>query len=181
MPKKLLVCLLLLASMVFATSPGWAQNSPLLKKAAKEKIPLVITAQRAEFDTKAHKAVYKGSVKVVRGDVTMYSNQLEAFLDQEGKEIDYIVASGDVKILQEKRVITAQKAVYYEAEQKVVLTGEPVSRQGKNVVEGKRMTYFFNQERIVVEEAKSVLHPDKTKKQDKTSRQSSVGKSKTDD
>ena len=171
MPKKLLVCLLLFVSVVFAAAPGWAQKSPLMKKAAKDKVPVVITARHAEFDNKTHKAVYNGNVKVVRGDVTMYSNQLEAFFDQEGKELDHIVATGDVKILQEDKVITGQKAVYYEAEQKVVLTGKPVSRQGKNVVEGERMTYFFNQERIIVEEARSVLHPDKTKKEDKTSRQ----------
>ena len=146
-------------------SSAWAkQEGSALKKVARQKVPVVITARQAEFNNKERKAVYKGSVKVVRGKSIMYSDQLEAFWDRDGKQLDHIVATGNVVVLQEGKKITAEKGVYYEAQQKVVLTGNPVSREGENMVKGSRMTYFFNEERVVVENAVSELHPARKKK-----------------
>ncbi len=168
MRKKTISCLVVAFVVVFVANISRAQRNALFDKASKEKVPVVITAQQAEFDNKTRKAVYTGNVKVVRGDTTMYSDKLESFLDKEGKELDHIIATGCVKVLQGNKIITAEKGVYYDKEQKVVLTGSPVSRDGENVIEGSRMVYFFNQERVVVEDAKSVLHPDKKKNKKET-------------
>jgi lipopolysaccharide export system protein LptA len=51
-------------------------------------------------------------------------------------------------------VATAEKAVYYQSEEKMVLTGNPVVRMGKDFVEGDRITMFLKEERSVVESSK---------------------------
>lgn len=141
-----------------------AQQPSLFKKTENEKVPVEISARQAEFNQKINKASYQGSVKVIRGNATMYADQLDAiFKGSDAKELDYIEANGNVKVLQEAKVITAQKGYYYDAEQKIILTGHPVCQDGNNVVEGSKITYYFDQERIIVEDAKSVLHPDQKK------------------
>lgn len=163
MRKKLLICLII--SSISVVPVSWAQKNQLLKDSANEKVPVEIKGQRAELENNPRKIIYTGDVIAVRGDVTMYSDKLEGFFDKEGKELDRIVATGQVKIVQGTKIITAKNAVYYEKEQKVILTGEPVCRDEENVLKGSEITYYFNQERIIVEDAETVLHPDKIKQQ----------------
>ena len=46
---------------------------------------------------------------------------------------------------------TAEKAVYYQKDEKMVLTGNPVVKQGNDSIEGDRITIFLKENRNVVE------------------------------
>jgi lipopolysaccharide export system protein LptA len=79
------------------------------------------------------------------------------------------MASGDVKITREDGLLAqAEDATYYQAQEKVVLTGQPTVRQGEDFVEGSTITLFLKEKRSIVEgsndkKVRAVLSP-KSKK-----------------
>ena len=58
--------------------------------------------------------------------------------------ISKIVATGNVKIYRGKQggVATSNKAVYYQGNDKVILTGKPMVKQGQNFVEGGKTSIY---------------------------------------
>jgi lipopolysaccharide export system protein LptA len=67
-------------------------------------------------------------------------------------KIDKIVATGNVKITRpDGAFATAEKAVYYQGDEKVVLTGKPIVKQGNDFVEGTRITLYLKEQRSIVE------------------------------
>jgi lipopolysaccharide export system protein LptA len=144
--------------------PQSAANPPdnLLGVDAQSQQPITITSNRAELDNKQHTAVHRGNVVVKRGELTLYSNEIKAWFDGETKRIKQIDARGGVRLVHLNRVITAEAGAYFDEQQKIVLTGNPVCQEGDNVLAGSRITYFMNEDRIVVEDAKSILQPGNT-------------------
>lgn len=67
------------------------------------------------------------------------------------RSIRMVEATGRVRIEKEDGRATCQKALYYEDERKIVLTGEPVAWQKGTRVSGKRITMFLEEDRSVVE------------------------------
>jgi len=70
------------------------------------------------------------------------------------RKLKEIVATGNVKVVQLARRATGQKVTFYENENKVVLEGDAVVREGDNVVRGERVTFYVDEERSVVEGGK---------------------------
>ncbi len=69
-----------------------------------------------------------------------------------------------MKITQREKLATAEKAVYYHQEQKIVLMGRPVVAQGQDKVQGRLITLYIAQGKSVVEggeetPVQAVLHP----------------------
>ena len=70
----------------------------------------------------------------------------------QGFSYNKIIATGKVKVEHsDGGLATAEKAVYYQDEDKVVLTGMPVVRQENDFVEGTRITLFLKEKRSIVE------------------------------
>lgn len=139
-----------------------AEENPtndLLGLDTKSQQTISISSDRAELDNKQHTAVHRGNVVVKRGDVTLYSNEIESWFDEESKRIKRIEARGEVKLVQADITITAERATYFDQQQKVVLSGKPVCKKGDNVLTGSQITYFMDTGRIVVEDAKSTIAP----------------------
>ena len=61
-----------------------------------------------------------------------------------------VEATGRVNIEKKMGHATCQKAVYYEDQKKIVLTGDPVVWQ-KNPCPGKQIIMFLDEDRSVVE------------------------------
>ena len=64
---------------------------------------------------------------------------------------------------------TVEKAVYYRQDEKVVLTGKPVVKQGNDFMAGDRITIFLNENRSVVESSedkkvRAVIFPKREKR-----------------
>jgi lipopolysaccharide export system protein LptA len=94
------------------------------------------------------------------------SKELRAYLAESGSDsrVDKAVADGDVEILSTAkdftRTGTGEHAEYYTDEQKVILTGPWVKLVKKTfadphpeVTEGTELTYFANDDRLVVKGA----------------------------
>lgn len=67
------------------------------------------------------------------------------------RTISMIEATGRVEIQKEDGRATCQKAIYYEDERKIVLTGQPVAWQKGTRVSGKRITMYLDEDRSLVE------------------------------
>ena len=67
------------------------------------------------------------------------------------RTISKIEATGRVKIEKQDGRATCQRAVYYEEDKKIVLTGEPVAWQKGTRVTGKQITMFLEEDRSLVE------------------------------
>lgn len=140
--------------------------------------PMVIHSDSLEADDKKGTVTFTGKVDAQRDDFTVTcDNMVVTYVKTPDKgtsqefsgRIEKIVATGNVTIVRaEGGVATGEKAVYYQDEEKLVLTGKPVVKQNDNSVEGDRITLFLREDRSVVESAsdkrvRAVIFPSKDK------------------
>jgi len=116
--------------------------------------PIDITSDSVEADQKQSTVTFKGNVVAKQGDTTLYSNTLIIIYDPDTKKLKEMIAIGNVKIVQLERRATSQKATFYQDENKAVLDGEAVVREGENIIRGERVTFYVDEERSVVEPGK---------------------------
>jgi lipopolysaccharide export system protein LptA len=69
----------------------------------------------------------------------------------QSRSISMIEATGSVVIEKDEGRATCRKAIYYEAEEKIVLLGDPVAWQKGTRVSGEKMTMYLADDRSVVE------------------------------
>ncbi len=137
---------------------------PQKKVEKKGQGPMVINSRTLEADDKKKRVTFSGDVEAKRDDFTVFCQNLVVLYvksdEQKGAEgvsarIDKIVATGAVRIVRaEGGVATGEKAVYYQQDEKLVLTGKPVVKQGEDFVEGDVITLFLKEDRSIVESDK---------------------------
>ncbi|HMF47257.1 MAG TPA: LptA/OstA family protein, partial [Candidatus Saccharimonadales bacterium] len=103
--------------------------------------------------------------------MTMRSEILTAYYDNEMKQMKQIVAEGKVNATQGLRVATGEKAVFDDKAKTVTLTGNPVMRQGNNQVSGAKVIYFVEQDKATVDgdgkiRVQATIFPDELKGKD---------------
>ncbi|MDO9462916.1 MAG: LptA/OstA family protein, partial [Deltaproteobacteria bacterium] len=64
------------------------------------------------------------------------------------------------------RIATGDEAVYYEAEQNVILTGNPKVWEGNSMIKGSKITVFLDEDRSIVESqeenrVEAIVYPEK--------------------
>jgi lipopolysaccharide export system protein LptA len=116
--------------------------------------PIDINSDSVEANQKQNTVTFKGNVVAKQGDTTLYSNTLVIIYDPNTKKLKEIIATGNVKIVQLERRATGQKATFQQDENKMVLDGEVVVREGENVIRGERVIFYVDEERSVVEAGK---------------------------
>jgi lipopolysaccharide export system protein LptA len=126
-----------------------------------------IKSDGLEWDYKGHVVTFKGNVIANQEDVTLYSDRMIVYYDETTGEVTQIVAEGAVKIVQLDRRATGEKAVFHNAEKKIVLTGRPVVRQGKNVVIGEKITILLDRDWVEVERADVTISPEEIKERNR--------------
>jgi lipopolysaccharide export system protein LptA len=129
----------------FGTGLGFDANS---------RAPIDISSDTVEGDQKQNTVTFKGNVIAKQENTTIYANALVITYDSKNNRVREIVASGNVKVVNQDRRATGQRVIFNQDENKVVLEGDAVIREGENVVRGERVTYYINEERSVVESAK---------------------------
>lgn len=114
--------------------------------------PVKITSEQLEADDQTGVFIFKGDVQAQQGDVFIYSQIMTvSYIKGETRQIDTVVAEGDVRIIQLNRVATGGKAVFYHQEGRIVLSETPRVVQGDNTVEGERIIVYLNDNRSIVE------------------------------
>jgi len=114
--------------------------------------PIVIDADRMEAVRKENLVIFTGNVVVKQDSSTQYADRIEVYLDDRGEKVGRILSIGNVKIVTEDcRTGTANRAEYYDDEQRVVLIDNAKVWDDENVVTGDRITIFLAEDRSIVE------------------------------
>jgi len=134
------------------------------KTSSAEPVPMVIKSNTLEVNDTLRIVTFTGDVDAKKDDFTILCNKMLVYYqktpgqkqgEEGGTQIEKIVASGAVRISRsEGGVATAEEAVYFQPEDKLVLTGHPVVKQGNDFVEGDRITIFLRENRSIVESNK---------------------------
>jgi lipopolysaccharide transport protein LptA len=128
--------------------------------------PIDIISDQVETYTKENRVIFKGSVIARQRDITIYADSIEAIMVSEGKGVERVIASGNVKVQQGPRVANCQRAIFHNPEQKVFLTGDPKVWEGGNMISGEEIIFDITQNRVEVKgglkrRGKAKVYPDK--------------------
>lgn len=136
------------------------ENPPTkVKESQASSLPITITSQDASFSAQSNTIQFYRQVNVARDDANLSAQKLDVFLEKELNKVNKIVASDQVTIAQKDKEISAAQGTFFEEGKKIVLTGNPVSRQGKNVLSGEKIVYYLDTETVEVKKAKTIFHP----------------------
>jgi lipopolysaccharide export system protein LptA len=147
----------IIISLVASVSVPWSGHASEHIAADTGKEPVVITSKTLTADNKNHTAVFEGDVKAVSGDIEMYSDRMTVYYNESEKKINRIHAVGNVKVHKENRALFSDEAVYFEDEKKIIFTGHPKAVEGENVITGKQIPFYLQDDRAVVEGSKVYL------------------------
>jgi lipopolysaccharide export system protein LptA len=162
-------------------SLGRSDEATLPKGGTDQAVSTTITSKKMTVKNHDNQAVFEGTVVLTRGSLVVYSDRMVVlFKPQESaggedrrsrdatkdtavskgsdvmptvsnRGLNRIEATGRVKIEKESGTATCEKAVYYQSEEKIVLTGNPVAWDKGTRVSGKQITMFLAEDRSVVE------------------------------
>ncbi len=139
--------MVLLMAVVLVALPLLAEEP-----APAEAAQTVITSRRLDFDYPKRTAVFEGDVVVSDARVTIKADQMTA-LFSEGNQPEMITAVGNVRIEQEDRVATCERATYSVKSGLLVLTGRPMVRRGAEVMSGSRIIFSRDDDKVKCEDA----------------------------
>jgi len=163
---------------VFLAAAAAQSAEPPSKPAADNNT--TITAKTMTVRNQEGKAVFEGAVVMTKGGLTVRSDTMVVYFKQaapsapadkgvaeadgrapekgmdnlptmSNRAVSQIEAIGRVTIEKAEGRAQCQKAVYYEDEKKIVLTGDPVAWQKGTRVSGEKMTMFLADDRSIVE------------------------------
>lgn len=168
---------ILLWTILFLPFPLIARSAEdsfnLPEKEIKSKVPVSISSKRMVVNNADQVMIFEGDVKVIKGDLTLTSNQVKIFFVKSkntGKnktrapsltrqEISLIEAEGNVHITRGSRLAKADKAEYRQEEETIILTGSPEGWDNQYRVSGTKMTIFLKQDRSVIEGSHVLFNP----------------------
>lgn len=126
--------------------------------------PLKVKSDNLTADNEKKTATFEGKVVAHQGELTLYTDRLVVSSAGDGNELSKVEAFGNVRILQGNRQATGAHAVYDPKRGVILLDGNPRVVVGEDVVTGKVITYFINEQRSIVtggpkERVEAVIHP----------------------
>ena len=163
----ILISCVLLAVEPLTTVVAQSLSQGLLQnKAIKEGVPIHIVSDRMVADNKNQRIYFIGNVTATRGDLVIHSDRLEVYRNVKTEKIDRIEAIGRVDIRRDGKYATADKAVYDDGEQKIVLVGNPKAWENDNIIVGHKMSFYLKTDQLIVEGGSNrrvdvVLYPTK--------------------
>jgi len=157
--------IILIGGIFFLAGVSSTRSQEVSRENLGEEIKILITADQVEFDPQNNMAVYKGGVTVKQDNTFLYADRIEVYWAEGEQKIELIKAYDNISIVKGDKIITAEKGVYYHQEHKVILTGNPMTRQGKNCISGDTITYFWDQGKALIEgNAKATIAVEEEKK-----------------
>lgn len=149
---------LIIATVLCASTGILAQDEPKPVPTDKPLQPTVIEAERSRSETNDGKSylIFSGSVKLTATNLVITCNQLEVFAktkeNEEDEEaaigafssIQQIIATGNVRVVQEERTATAGRLEVLPNEEVIILTDDPMLFQDGNTAGGKGTELTFH-------------------------------------
>ncbi len=138
-------------------------------------------AQPVTFESKSLKGTrsegtifLQDDVVVTQGDMRMESTQATIYFHPTSNEVKQINASGKVKFFKKNhetgQIIKAdaREAVFYNADQKVLLRGEPKIWRGDDLMTGKQISYDLKSGWIKADRVEGIVQPGNQETSEKT-------------
>jgi lipopolysaccharide export system protein LptA len=142
---------LLLVPVLAAVAPASSQRvsrGPSFNSNA----PVDITADRAEVQDRADRAIFSGNVVVVQGNMTMNAGRLTvAYTNTSGVNVERLEASGGVTFRTPSETARGNFAIYDVDRRLVTMIGGVYLTQGTNRVQGGRLVLDLNSHRAVMD------------------------------
>ena len=147
--------LAVLAALTLQAAGAWprdarAEERPAIRPVDFTRSPIDITADRLSADSAKESVTFEGNVVVTQEGVTLYADRVFAEYSREVKAIEKITAEGNVRVIQAGREARAARAVFYNLEQRIVLSGGADLAYGGNTLKGETMTLYLRENRSVV-------------------------------
>jgi lipopolysaccharide export system protein LptA len=164
----------------------WAQTGFDKKNILRKDAPIEVVSDKMVAYQEKNVVIFSGNAVATQGDVQLKTDLLSIYYkkSQNQKEkpgmpvmegagsLDKIEAKGNVIVTQKDMSATGSEAVYYQDTSRVVMTGNPVLKQGKNLVKGCKITVYLDQNRGEVERCAAensgrvtaIIHPEDQKK-----------------
>lgn len=148
---------------------SWPQTAP--SKSSRSRVPVAncggpgqvldVTAERMTFDRQTQTFLFQERVRVQRCEMTILCDRMRVFNDAEGQSVERIVCTGNVRMQQGDRRVTAERAEYFDAEQKLILTGNPKAWDigEHNELTGEEIVVFLEEDKLFVKQAHVRFHP----------------------
>ena len=125
---------------------------------------LDVTSEQMTFDRDTHTFIFKEKVRVKRCNLTIDCDHLRVIRDTDENRIKQVIATGNVRFQDGTRHAVAERADYFEADQKLILIGNPRAWDSdeQNELIGDEIIVFLDEERILVKGARVRFHPNQS-------------------
>ena len=128
--------------------------------------PIEITARQLEVMQQQRQSIFTGDVVAKQGEMTLYADKLIVVFQKEQDQVERLEAIGGVRVLQLDRVATAEKAIFFQLEERLVLSGDAEVTQGQNKISGAEITLYMKENRSLIKSSesgrvKAVIVPEK--------------------
>jgi len=174
-----MVCFFLVLIMIPLWNINTGESAPPKKPKVEKKEPIEIVSDRLDAYNDKKLIIFSGNAvatqadKIIksdrlllyyRKDVSENKNAIQDNPDDMG-ELEKIEAKGRVTVIQKQRIVTGDDAVFFQDTQKIIMTGNAVMREGRNVIRGDKIIVFLDEDRGVVESdnnkrVKAIIYPD---------------------
>jgi lipopolysaccharide export system protein LptA len=126
-------------------------------------LPVEVTANRLEVDQEDGSAVFTGDVIVGQGEMRLSADEVRILYsdnDAQTREIDRMLATGNVVLVNGPEAAESDAAVYTLASGNIVMTGNVLLTQGANALSGDRFTVDLDTGNGVMEgRVRTLLQP----------------------
>lgn len=158
------VCLLALLALAASSRSLQAADGKGARAEGQGNLPIEITADRLLADSGKETVTFEGNVRAKQGEVTLFSDRLFAEYQGAARSVEKITAEGNVRVIHAGREARAERAVFYNQEQRIVLSGGAGLVQGEDSLKGDTVTIFLQENRSVVTggeggRVRAVIHP----------------------
>jgi outer membrane protein assembly factor BamD len=120
-----------------------------------EKKPIDIVSDSMEGFDKEKYVIFKGSVIAKQEDLFIFADVIEAYMSEDTNEIEKAYAKGNVKIVKQDRTATSEEAIFDNSKREITLKKNVVVISGQDRLTGELVTYFVNEDRVIVEGEKN--------------------------
>ncbi|MFZ5470380.1 MAG: LptA/OstA family protein [Myxococcota bacterium] len=117
--------------------------------------PVEVAADALEILGKENQAIYSGHARAKRDSATITCERIHVFY--RGQDILRIEATGGVEVTDGDRWAKGERADFDNLTGVLVVTGAPQARQGKNQVEGSKVTFTVGSDLLEVDDARTLF------------------------
>ena len=159
--------------LLFNSSTVRGEEPPVTRFISQgEEGALSITSRKMTLKNQEKTILFEGDVVLERDSMRLKARRVEAVFTSlpEGeqglfesadkkRELSSITATGDVEFIQGSRTVLSNKVIYFKKDERMVFTGSPNIREGKDELKGEKITVHILEDRVVVEGGEAIIHP----------------------